>query len=82
MSTDNCTGIDAKAIRKIHIKADQVINGISLEYDDGTTTPWHGSQTEEEHHFTLHKGEDITQIYVSFNDKHVQGLQFITSKGK
>lgn len=79
---DNCPGIDAKAISKIHVKAGEVLDGISLEYDDGACTPWHGGDTGKSREFVLEKGEDVTQVLVSFNEKHVQGLQFVTSKGK
>lgn len=46
------------------------------------STPWHGGNIGKAREFVLEKGEDITQVLVSFNETHVQGLQLVTSKGK
>ena len=80
-TVDNCPRIDAKAIRSITVTSDDTLNGLSITYDDGSETLWHGGEGGKRHQFALAAGEDITQVFVSWSETAVEGLQFITSKG-
>ena len=58
-----------------------MIDGLALDFADGTSTPWHGGHGGDSYSFDLNKEEDITQILVRANEHNMRGLQFITSKG-
>lgn len=80
-ASDNASNADAKVVRQLRIRSGGWIDGLALDFTDGTSTPWHGGQGGNYHTFTLESGEDFTHIRVTANDTYITGLQFGTSKG-
>lgn len=79
--TDNVPDIDTKYIQKIRFSTGDVVDGLAIDYTDGTSTEWHGGQGGHASEFELSNGEDITQIQVCFDNQLIRGLQFTTSDG-
>lgn len=79
--TDNVPDIDTKYIQKIRFSTGDVVDGLAIDYTDGTSTEWHGGQGGHASEFELSNGEDITQIQVCFDNQFIRGLQFTTSNG-
>lgn len=79
--TDNVPDINTKYIQKIRFSTGDVVDGLAVDYTDGTSTEWHGSQGGHASEFELSNGEDITQIQVCFDNQFIRGLQFTTSDG-
>ena len=81
LALDNASNADAKVIRQLRIRSGGWIDGLALDFTDGTSTPWHGGQGGTYQTFTLQSGEDFTWIRVTANEKYITGLCFGTSKG-
>ncbi|KAK7444519.1 hypothetical protein VKT23_015197 [Stygiomarasmius scandens] len=80
--TDNNSRSDERVIRQINIRSGSLIDAISLDFTDGTTTGWHGGSGGSQFSFSLSEGEDITHILVTTDSSSVSALQFTTSKGR
>ncbi|KIO28093.1 hypothetical protein M407DRAFT_231350 [Tulasnella calospora MUT 4182] len=80
--TDNDSNIDSKRIKKIKIRCGDIIDGIGLEFSDGSSTPWRGGQGGGYHEFVLFDGEDIVQMNVCSFNRQVSKMKFLTSTGR
>lgn len=57
--TDNDSNIDHKKIKSISLRSGDVLDGISLGFTDGSSTPWRGGQGGVASQFILADGETI-----------------------
>lgn len=80
--TDYNCNVDLKTIKKIKIRCGDIIDGLGLEFTDGTSTPWRGGQGGAYYEFVLLEGEDIIQMNVCSVDRHVSRMKFLTSTGR
>ncbi|KZT08169.1 uncharacterized protein LAESUDRAFT_811642 [Laetiporus sulphureus 93-53] len=72
-----------KRIKGIRIRSGTVVDGICLDFANGTSTSWHGGFGGNLHQtFELAAGEDIVQVLVHANNEYIRALQFRTSKGR
>ncbi|KAI0683166.1 hypothetical protein BC835DRAFT_1296841 [Cytidiella melzeri] len=82
LAVDNSSNADHKVIRQLRIRSGARIDGLALDFTDGTSTSWHGGQGGSYHTFGLSTNEDFTHIRVAADGNWILGLQFITSKGR
>ncbi|KAI0086012.1 hypothetical protein BDY19DRAFT_374074 [Irpex rosettiformis] len=80
--TDNSASADRKVVRRLQIRSGARIDGLALDFTDGTSTSWHGGQGGSYNTYALETGEDFTSIRVCADETYINGLQFITSKGR
>ncbi|KAK7054740.1 hypothetical protein VNI00_003203 [Paramarasmius palmivorus] len=80
--SDDGLGSDLKVIKQINVRCSSVIDAISLDFTDGSSTGWHGGTGGSQHSFTLNQGEDIITILVTADNSTISALQFITSQGR
>ncbi|KAK7694432.1 hypothetical protein QCA50_001618 [Cerrena zonata] len=80
--TDNSSNVDRKVIRQLRIQCGEYIDGLALDFTDGSSTEWHGGRGGNHYTYTLDGGEDFISIRVMADKSYVNGLQFITSKGR
>lgn len=80
--SDNDSSVDSKVIHKVQVRVRDVVEGISLEFTDGSATPWRGGKTGTLQEFVLHDGEDITRVSICSDGTVIQKLSFHTSFGQ
>ncbi|KAF8647330.1 hypothetical protein AX16_006792 [Volvariella volvacea WC 439] len=80
--TDNTSRTDQRVIKRVNIRCGYLIDAISLDFTDGSSTGWHGGSNGSQHSFSLSDGEDITDVLVTTDGNFISALQFITSKGR
>ncbi|KAI0804811.1 hypothetical protein BC629DRAFT_1210925 [Irpex lacteus] len=80
--SDNSSNADHKVVRQLRVRSGARIDGLALDFTDGTSTAWHGGQGGNYSTYTLESGEDFTHIRVTADENYILGLQFITSKGR
>ncbi|KAI0804725.1 hypothetical protein BC629DRAFT_1283112 [Irpex lacteus] len=79
---DNSSNADHKVVRQVCVRSGARIDGLALDFTDGTSTAWHGGQGGNYSAYALESGEDFTHIRVTADENYILGLQFITSKGR
>ncbi|KAI0339036.1 hypothetical protein BDW22DRAFT_625269 [Trametopsis cervina] len=80
---DNACHAERKVIRQLRINSGGTrIDGLVLDFTDGTSTGWRGTETASPHVFTLNSGEDFTHIFATTDGKCITALQLATSKGR
>ena len=86
----------AKTIKKITCRSGWYLDGITIQFTDGSSTPWHegydGVELLNGEYINFPRnllrliseflGEDITQVLVCSTDSLITKIKFITSKGK
>ncbi|KAL0572736.1 hypothetical protein V5O48_009236 [Marasmius crinis-equi] len=80
--TDNTSRTDQRVIKQVNIRSGDLIDAISLDFTDGSTSGCHGGGGGVARSFALSSGEDITHVLVTTDGNNISALQFITSKGR
>ncbi|KAK7695518.1 hypothetical protein QCA50_000154 [Cerrena zonata] len=79
--TDNLSNVDCKVIHQLRIQCGECIDGLALDFTDGSSTEWHGGWGGDHYTYMLDGGEDFISIRIMVDKNYINGLQFITSKG-
>jgi hypothetical protein len=74
--------LDDRHIAKVYVCAKGAINGIKLEFTNGTCTKWHGRQEAQPNVFVLEEGEAIIRVFCNASTNKILGLRFETSLGE
>ncbi|CAE6531844.1 unnamed protein product [Rhizoctonia solani] len=78
--TDNAS----RTIASVKIRASDYLDGLSLVYSDSVSSISRdsGKGGFAHPHFTLTKGEHITEVLSCFDGEWVRGIQFVTNTGR
>ncbi|KAI0339042.1 hypothetical protein BDW22DRAFT_1487136 [Trametopsis cervina] len=80
--TDNASHAESKVICQLRINSGVWVDGLALDFTDGSSTSWHGGPGGAQQSFPLNSGEDFTHVFVTADGNIITALQLVTSKGR
>lgn len=78
---DESSDIEDKFVRKVRVRIEESITSLSMDYTDGSSTPWNGGSRGKVEEFVLDSDEDIIQVWYIADVQRIRALRFGTSKG-